>query len=58
MPNSETFFATTGSKFCQKLKTLKKLPKAFKIVPKWRNFAKSGHTGKLSKEGGEKERLA
>ena len=24
--------------------TLKNLPKSFKIVPKWRNFAKSGHT--------------
>ena len=25
-------------------KTLKKLPNSFIIVPKWRNFAKSGHT--------------
>ena len=26
-------------------KTLKNLPKTIKIVPKWRNLAKSGHTG-------------
>ena len=26
-------------------KSIKNLPKTFKIVPKWRNFAKSGHTG-------------
>ena len=26
--------------------TLKNLPKTFKIVPKWQNFAKSGHTGR------------
>ena len=25
--------------------TLKELPKTFKILPKWQNFAKSGHTG-------------
>ena len=24
--------------------TLKELPKTIKIFPKWRNFAKSGHT--------------
>ena len=27
--------------------TLKLLPKTFTILPKWRNFAKSGHTGSL-----------
>ena len=25
--------------------TLNELPKTFKILPKWQNFAKSGHTG-------------
>ena len=27
-----------------KKKTVKKIPKTFKVLPKWRNFAKSGHT--------------
>ena len=27
--------------------TLKKLPKICKIWPKWRNFAKSGHTERV-----------
>ena len=34
-----------GSKVCQIAKlTLIELTKTFKILPKWRNFAKSGHT--------------
>ena len=37
-----------------------KLTKAFKILPKWRNFAKSGHTGIertcVCKEARERER--
>ena len=28
--------------------TLKKLPKTFQLMPKWRNFAKFGHTGVTS----------
>ena len=45
-------FAKVGSKLCQILnKASKKLAKPFIIVPKWRNFAKSGHTAHLVKEG-------
>ena len=34
-----------GSKFCQTLnKTLVNLPKAYKLLLKWRIFSKSGHT--------------
>ena len=44
---------TTAYKICQTLpkifpyikNSLKQLPKTLKILPKWRNLAKSGHTG-------------
>ena len=37
--------AKVVTKFCLLLiKTSKKLPKAFKILQKWQNFAKSDHT--------------
>ena len=31
--------------------TLEKLPRTFNILPKWRNFAKSGHSGDDHDEG-------
>ena len=44
LPNSLKI-ARAVSKFCQTIsKPLLKLPKAFKIKTKWRNFAHSGHT--------------
>ena len=39
-------FAKVGSQFCQILNSYSRNgQKRFKISPKWRNFAKSGHTG-------------
>ena len=43
-------FASVCSKFCQiQNRPYNKLPKSFKISPKWRNFAKSGHTDAWAK---------
>ena len=43
--NSVHYFSKVGSKFCSKLiKAIQKFPKSYKILTKWRNFAKSGHT--------------
>ena len=37
--------ASLGTNFCQiQNKPLKSCPKTFNFLPKWRNFAKSGHT--------------
>ena len=39
-------FAKVGSQFCQILNSYsRKGPKLVKVIPKWRNFVKSGHTG-------------
>ena len=45
VPKRRTKFAKVSSKLCQILNIRsKELSKTFKILPKWRNFAKSGHT--------------
>ena len=45
-----------GLKFCHILnKSLKNCPRLLNILPKWRKFAKSGHTGR--DEGGEENFL-
>ena len=39
-------FGKEGSQFCQILNSYsRKGPKLVKVIPKWRNFVKSGHTG-------------
>ena len=39
-------FAKVGSQFCQILNSYsRKGQNLIKIIPKWRNFPKSGHTG-------------
>ena len=39
-------FANLGSLFCQILSSYSRYgPKLIKILPNWRNLAKSGHTG-------------
>ena len=43
-----TKFAKLGPKFSQIVKNPQKMPKTLKILPKWRNFAKSGHTACLA----------
>ena len=40
-------FAKVRSQFCQILNSYsRKGPKLLNIMPKWRNFANSGHTGR------------
>ena len=47
LPNSKKI-AKVGSTFCQILnKPLRKWQIRLKFLPKWRNFAKSGHTGRF-----------
>ena len=45
-------FAKVGSQFCQILNSYsRKGPKLPNIMSKWRNFAKSGHTGQSQRGG-------
>ena len=44
LPHSKTFSNSRIKILPIPKWTLKNTPKTFKIVPKWRNFAKSGHT--------------
>ena len=50
MPKATKIFAKVGQQFCQVLNSyLRNGQKIFKILPKWRNFAKSGNTANTIK---------